>query len=99
NDLQTPQAVALLWQIIKDEKLNPQEKLDLIFDFDQVFGLDLKNIKKEKIPDEVVQLAKKRQKYRQEKNFQKADDLRKEIEKLGFRIKDLPNNAFEIKKT
>ncbi len=99
NDLQTPQAVALLWRIIKDEKLNPQEKLDLIFDFDQVLGLDLKNIQKEKIPDEVVQLAKERQKYRQEKNFQKADDLRKEIEKLGFRIKDLPNNAFEIKKT
>lgn len=98
NDLQIPQAVALLWEVVKDKNLDPQEKLELIYDFDQVFGLDLKNIKRKslQIPQQIIKLAQERKKYRQEKNFKKSDEIREKIEKLGYKIKDLPNNKYEI---
>jgi cysteinyl-tRNA synthetase len=32
-----------------------------------------------------------------EKNFQKADEIRKKIEALGYQIEDLPQNQYKIK--
>ncbi|GAB4219860.1 MAG: cysteine--tRNA ligase [Candidatus Microgenomates bacterium] len=100
NDLQLPQAIALLWQVVKDKGLNPKEKLELIFDFDQVFGLNLKNIKNdsEEIPQDIIDLAEERKQQRQQKNFEKSDEIRKKIEDLGYKIKDLENNNYQILK-
>lgn len=88
NDLEMPRALALLWKIIKSEKLNAKTKYALIIDFDKVLGLNLANIKTEKIPSEILKLASEREKYREEKNFKKADELRKKIESLGWLIED-----------
>jgi len=97
DNLQIPKALALLWQVVHDSSLNPQEKLSLIYDFDQVFGLKLTSIKPQKIPQEIIDLAEQRKKYRQQKNFAKADELRKKIEDLGYQIEDLPQNQYLIK--
>lgn len=97
NNLQLPKALALLWQVVHDTSLNPYEKLSLIYDFDQVFGLKLANIKPKKIPQKIIDLAEQRKKYRLEKNFEKADQIRKKIEKLGYQIEDLPKNQYLIK--
>jgi len=97
DNLQIPNALALLWQAVKDQSLNPQEKLSLIYDFDKVFGLKLTDIKPQKIPQEIIKLAEQRKKYRQEKNFKKADQIREKIEKLGYKIEDLPKNQYLIK--
>lgn len=90
DDLNMPRALALLWEIIKSEKLNTETKYELIIDFDKVLGLNLAKIKTEKIPSQVLELAKDRKKYREEKNFKKADELRQKIEKLGWLIEDTP---------
>ena len=97
DNLQIPKAVALLWQVIHDQSLTPKEKLYLIYDFDQVFGLKLKDIKAKEIPKEIIDLAEQRKKYRIEKNFKKADEIRKKIEALGYQIEDLPQNQYQIK--
>ena len=97
DNLQIPNALALLWQAVKDQSLNPQEKLSLIYDFDKVFGLKLTEIKPQKIPQEIIKLAEERKRYRMEKNFQKADEIRKKIEALGYQIEDLPQNQYKIK--
>jgi len=97
NDLDMPQALALLWNVIKSEKLDAETKYELIIDFDKVFGLNLAEIKTEKIPPQVLELAKKREKYRQEKNFKKADELRKKIKSLGWMVEDTPHGP-KIKK-
>jgi len=97
NNLQIPKALALLWQLISDLSLNSYEKFYLINDFDQVFGLKLKDIKSKKIPKEIIELAEERKKYRIEKNFQKADEIRKKVEALGYQIEDLPENQYKIK--
>ncbi|HHD92388.1 MAG TPA: cysteine--tRNA ligase, partial [Candidatus Portnoybacteria bacterium] len=88
NDLNTPEALAVIWQMIKDKKLPTGEKIKLLSDFDQVLGLGLRSLKSENIPDEIKKLALKREKYRQEKNWNKADEIRKEIEKKGYLIED-----------
>ena len=96
NDFQIPKAVAVMWEMLKSD-LTPQEKLNLLFDFDQVFGLKLDEVNEEKIPDEIIELAKNRVEYKQKKNFQKADEIRKTISDKGYKIEDLKND-FKIKR-
>ncbi len=90
DDMDMPRALALLWNIAKAEKLDAKTKYNLIIDFDKVFGLNLGKIKNEKIPATVLKLAKEREKCRKEKNFKKADKLRKKIESLDWLIEDMP---------
>jgi cysteinyl-tRNA synthetase len=56
NDLQTPQAVAIMWEMLKSNIPSP-DKLDLLYEFDQVFGLKLNEITEEQIPEEIITLA------------------------------------------
>ena len=88
NDLNAPRALAFLWKVIKSQKINMEIKYRLIIDFDKVFGLNLVNVKIEKIPPQILKLAKDREKYRQEKDFKKADKLRQKIESFGWLIED-----------
>lgn len=95
DDLDTPKALAALWQFISDYRKNPgkfnsKEVLGLLYNFDRVLGLGLKNIKLEKIPVEIKKLASKREQTRKSKDWSKADKLRKEIELQGYEIKDTP---------
>ena len=69
DDLNMPQAVALMWQMLDDQKLTDKEKYALLLDFDKVFGIGLDKVKKQKVPKKVSDLVKKREKLRQEKNF------------------------------
>lgn len=41
KDLNTPQALAVLWGLVKDDKISPEDKLATLFDFDKVLGLGL----------------------------------------------------------
>lgn len=87
NDLQMPQAVAVMWEMLKSNVPSP-DKLDLLFEFDKVLGLNLATVKEETIPEEIQQLAEERERARQENNFAKADELRKIIEEKGYSVKD-----------
>ena len=41
NDLNTPQALAVVWTMLKDKDLSPEDKLATLLDFDKVLGLGL----------------------------------------------------------
>lgn len=97
NDLDMPKALALVWDIIKDDNISDKEKYDLILDFDKVFSLNLKQEKIE-VPEEITNLANEREIYRKEKNFEKSDEIRKIIENKGYTIKD-EEGGFLIKKS
>ena len=61
----------------------------------------LKSLKKKtatKLPAEVLSPVRARDSARATKDWQKADDLRKQIEKLGFSVKDTSNGAPVFKK-
>jgi cysteinyl-tRNA synthetase len=88
NDLQTPQAIAVLFTMLKS-KLNTSDKLNLISDFDKVLGLDL--LKEEThvvIPQEIIDLASGRKAAKENKEYAKADEIRKQIEEKGYKIED-----------
>ncbi|MEK6900163.1 MAG: cysteine--tRNA ligase, partial [Nanoarchaeota archaeon] len=86
DDLNTPKALAVLWETLKDDSLEDIDKISLILEFDKVLGLNLKPIKKEKtsIPEEVKDLAELRQLARINKDWKKADELREKIKELGY---------------
>ena len=96
DDLDMPKALALTWDMIKDNDLSDKEKYELILKFDKVFGLKLRQ-EKETIPQEIISLVEERENYRKERNFEKSDELRKLIEDKGYIIKD-EGNTFSIKK-
>jgi len=89
DDLNTPKAIALMWKLIKSNKAD----YDLLLEFDKIFGLDLDKIEETKIPEKIKKLAKQREKYREEKEWKKSDEIRKEIEKLGYQIEDTPQGS------
>jgi len=97
DDLNMPKALALVWEIIKDQKLTGGQKKKLLFDFDQIFGLGLNQIKKDKIPAVINKLAEERQTARQNKDWAKADSLRQKIDRQGYLVEDA-QDAFIIKK-
>ena len=72
------------------------DKKATLFEFDRVLGLGLDKVKVEKIPAEVVQLADERQKARQAKDWQNADEIRKQIKVKGYLVEDT-KDGFIIK--
>ena len=84
NDLDMPNALAVLWKLVRDE--NAYGKVKTIKKMDLIFSLNL--FEKDKIPENIIKLAGKREKLRKEKNWKDSDKIREEIEKLGFLIKD-----------
>lgn len=97
NDLSTPEALSIVWSLVKDEKVSAPDKRATLLDFDQVLGLNL--IKNEffDVPKEILALGEKRKLAKDKKNFQEADKLREEIEKKGFEIRDI-DETFVISK-
>jgi cysteinyl-tRNA synthetase len=99
EDLNMPQAMAVLNEMFKSDLL-PADKLATALNFDKVLGLRFNSIKTERaetIPENVQKLVDERKQAREDKNWAKSDELRKEISKLGYDIKDTPNGT-EIKK-
>lgn len=95
-----PEAMAVLWEVVKDNSLNTGEKLELIFDFDKVFGLSLEiaqEVPVEEIPEEIKILAQSRADAKAAKDFKKADEIRDLLKQKGFEIAD-SKDGFEIKK-
>ncbi len=95
DDLNTPQALAIVWDLLKSD-YPPSAKAASLFKFDQVLALDLEKKFKEiqekikELPQQVQQLLKKRQQARERKNWQLSDELRAKIEEFGYIVEDTP---------
>jgi cysteinyl-tRNA synthetase len=76
------------------EDLPKEDILATILDFDKVLALDLeKAIRKEetiKFPSEVEALLEKRMLAKKEKNYEEADRIREQVEKMGYKVLDTP---------
>ena len=97
DDLNTPKALATLWEMLKDEKLSNHDQYFLMLEFDKVLGFNLGSIKEEKIPGEIFKLAQEREKARKKKDWKKSDELREKIKQLGYVVGDT-KAGFEVKK-
>ena len=95
DDLNTPVALQILWKLLRDEKA--QGKINTIKKMDEVFGLDLLKKEKISIPENIKKLVSEREKARADKDWDKADELRDKVNKLGYKIDDA-NDRVKITK-
>lgn len=103
NDLDSPKALAILFDFVRDtnaqidagEPIPRRHIIKMLQRMERVLALDLFII--ETIPQEVTELATKRQQARQNKNYDLSDQLRDKIDQLGYTVKDTPQ-GFEISK-
>ncbi len=104
DDLNIPYALGVLWTMLKDMPCS-KDVFDLALEMDKIFGLSFDSLKEEvaeqkpqeDIPQEVKELAEKRAEAKKQKDFALADELRNQIDKLGYLIID-GRQGFEIKK-
>lgn len=88
DDLGTPQAIAVMWSLVKNGDIEDEDKRATLLKFDEVLGLDLKNIKQLEIPTKVRELIAMREEARAKKDWPESDRLRDLIKEVGFEIKD-----------
>lgn len=91
DNLNTPKALALVWELVKDDSVSPADKKATLLDFDKVLGFGFENLKEEievEIPVEIKIIAEERIIARTNKDWAKSDELRDQIKDLGFEIKD-----------
>ncbi len=90
NDLNMPKALEVIWTLLRNEKdISNQDKYKLLLEFDKVMGLDLDKIETTaKIPKEINNLIQKREEYRKQKNWAKADEMRDRLLEKGIVLQD-----------
>lgn len=92
NDLNTAEAIALVWQ-------NELSKEDFVF-ADSFLGLDIKKQSDTlfDIPEEITAILEKRNEARAAKDFETADRLRTEIEQEGYVVNDTDDGSIVMRK-
>lgn len=88
DDLAVPEALALIWKLVKDKTVANKDKRATLLDFDKVLGLRLGEVRVEQIPEGIKKLAERRQKARDLEDWEESDRLRKEIEATGWVVED-----------
>ncbi|MDO8626593.1 MAG: cysteine--tRNA ligase [Candidatus Magasanikbacteria bacterium] len=103
DDLNTPSALALMWQLVKSDYPDAAKKQTLL-KFDEVLGLKIKentasvsSQKNQPLPQAVEELKTARNAARVGKNWAESDRLRLKLEKLGYEVKDTKNGT-EVRK-
>lgn len=99
NDLNTSNALTLLYDLIKDTNVSSNTKLKLIKSWDSVLSLDL--IKEKNIDEELLnkinELIEKRNIAKVNRDYALADQIRDELKNMNVVIKDTKEGTtFEI---
>ena len=88
GDFDTPKGLAVIFDFVKEvnKKGGSKKSYDLMIEFDRIFNI--LETEEQKIPEKIKGLVAEREKARKEKNYKKADELRKEIQKKGYILDD-----------
>ena len=96
DDLSTPEAIAVVWKMVKGEYKKEDIKATLL-ELDKILGLKLAEKEEVKVPEMVIKLVEERNKAKKDKNWAEADRLREEIKKRGYLVEDTKDDC-KIKK-
>jgi cysteinyl-tRNA synthetase len=102
NDLDTPGAIALIWEITKDDKLDNKTKCATVRAMDQILEIGLSDeledgakslgiLAFDDIPNDIQQLIDEREAARVARNWPEADRLREALNYKGYSIEDTPH--------
>lgn len=101
NDLDTPGAIAVLWEMIKDDNLSIKTKCGTLKAMDEILDIGLSEnvvegvrslgvVGAEELPVEIQDLLDKREAARIARNWAEADFLRDAILRKGYAVEDTP---------
>lgn len=114
DDIDTAGALAVVWEMVKDKDLAPDNLRAGLIRIDSVLGLGFNAedaearklwekdfgvvVDSDDAPKEVQELLEKREAARKDKKWAEADGFRAEIEKAGYIIEDTTDGARIVKK-
>lgn len=101
DDLNTAAAIAVMWELIRDEAVPPADKRKTLLDFDRVLALGFGSESEgdtsklavtpvSELPIEISALVEEREKARESKDWARADELRAELQAKGYMVEDAP---------
>ena len=95
-DLNLPMALAVLWGLLKSEDLCAADKLTGIEEMDRVLGLALERVQAPQalpLDSELEALIAARAEARTNKDFARADAIRRELGRRGVILEDTPQGV------
>lgn len=112
DDLDTPKALALLWELAKDMTLTPAVRRATLLHFDKMLGLGLVEraqsgvsstsitvaMQRDETPEEVQTLLDERERARKDGDYAKADALRAELLQRGYTVLDTSEGPVATRK-
>lgn len=90
NDLNMPEAMKMVWQLVRAKDKTLADKQATLLEFDKVLGLGLKDCKSKamSVPVAIKKLVEEREKARQANNWKLADKIRQISASKGYIIED-----------
>lgn len=95
NNLNMSEVMSIVNEMLKSKE-DKEDILATVLDFDRVLGLNLDNIKEDRVnieDSQIEQYAKDRDLARSEKRYGDADNFRKLIEEAGYKVIDTPGGT------
>ncbi len=96
DNLNSPLALSVVWEMMKDEEMKYENKLATVLDFDKVMALKLADSEvaiDAKTKREIEKLVKERDEAREKKEWKRADAIRDQIANMGVEIEDTPEGT------
>lgn len=105
DDLDLPGAVALLWEVVKDDSLAKPDARATLLAFDRVLGIGLSQSHRKirnmlagierklpiaSLPEDIRNLLGERERAREKGDFADADRIREELRRRGYAVEDTP---------
>jgi cysteinyl-tRNA synthetase len=101
NDLDTPGAIAVLWEMMKDPSLEEKTKCGTLMAMDEILDIGLSEdpsdgrrllgvVGQQEIAHDIQELIHKREAARIARNWAEADFLRDAIARKGYTLEDSP---------
>lgn len=87
EDLNTPKALGILWEMMQSDYPEGAKHRTLLV-FDKVLGLGLSDVKPTTVPKSVMDIVQERERARQQRKFGRSDQLRIDIEAMGYVVED-----------
>lgn len=99
DDLDTPGALAVLWDMTKDKELSPADIRAGLLDADSVLGLKLSatpldtTVPVGELSADLQELLKEREAARKNKDFKRSDEIRDAFKERGYTLSDSPEGT------
>ena len=92
SDLNIPSFVAQAWEVLGSKSISIRSQDEILKNNDQVLAFKLESspsiFEDIEMPEEIKILVEQRQRAREQKDFLKSDEFRKQIEALGYEVMD-----------